>query len=48
MTLVISCVLIVLSFVAGVLVERKNGLVARAQAGRQDAIDAIKAKLNLK
>lgn len=48
MTLFITAALIVAAFVAGVFVERKNGLVARAQAGRQDAIEAIKAKLNLK
>ena len=36
------------AFAAGVLVEKKNGLVARAQRGEQAAIDAVKAKLNLK
>ena len=49
MLLGISYILAFVSaFVAGVLVQKKNDLVSRAQAGEQAALDAIKSKLNLK
>lgn len=46
--IVVSLILAVAFFVVGTLAERKNGLIARAQKGEQAALDAIRAKLNLK
>lgn len=44
-TLICIVVFSSIGFVAGVFSERKNGLVARAEKGQQDAIAALKDKV---
>lgn len=39
---------VIVAFLVGAGVQKKNDLVGRAQKGEQAALDAIKAKLNLK